>query len=57
MFIEKDNLIIRNATIQDATFLATWWNDGKIMAHTGFPNGTGQTSVDYELTAQNFIRF
>jgi len=38
------NIVIRNATVADAVLLETWWNDGKIMAHAGFPNGTGQTA-------------
>ena len=44
MFLKHNNLIIRNATEKDAEQLALWWNDGKIMAHAGFPNGTGQTA-------------
>ncbi len=44
MLIKYKNLVIRNATIKDAELLALWWNDGKIMAHAGFPNGTGQTA-------------
>ena len=43
MLINRNNLTIRNATIGDSELLAKWWNDGKIMAHAGFPNGTGQT--------------
>lgn len=41
MFIKHKNLTIRNATAQDATLLCNWWNDGKVMAHAGFPNGVG----------------
>ena len=44
MILKHNNLIIRNATEKDAEQLAMWWNDGKIMAHAGFPNGTGQTA-------------
>lgn len=44
MFERFDNLTIRNATVEDADLLSAWWNDGKIMAHAGFPNGTGETS-------------
>lgn len=40
------NFLIRNATVDDALLLEKWWNDGKIMAHAGFPNGTGQTAKD-----------
>jgi len=44
MLLQFENLTIRNATVEDAELLATWWNDGKIMAHAGFPNGTGETA-------------
>ena len=44
MFIEKGDLVIRNANIDDAYILSKWWNDGAVMAHAGFPNGTGQTA-------------
>lgn len=43
MFIKYDNLIIRNAVAADAIQLCAWWNDGKIMAHAGLPNGLGCT--------------
>jgi RimJ/RimL family protein N-acetyltransferase len=43
LLLKKDNLTIRNATIEDANLLCSWWNDGKIMAHAGFPNGLGIT--------------
>lgn len=43
MLVKYNDLIIRNATISDSTLLSQWWNDGKVMAHAGFPNGTGQT--------------
>ena len=38
------DFLIRNATVDDASLLEKWWNDGNIMAHAGFPNGTGQTA-------------
>lgn len=44
MLLKHKNLTIRNATIDDAKLLASWWNDGKVMEHAGFPNGTGQTT-------------
>ena len=44
MFLTFKNLTIRNASEHDAVQLAAWWNDGKIMAHAGFPNGIGQTA-------------
>lgn len=47
MFIQNHNLIIRNAIQEDASTLCKWWNDGKIMAHAGFPKGinTSQEAI------------
>ncbi|MCM1541245.1 MAG: GNAT family N-acetyltransferase [Blautia sp.] len=44
ILLQFHNLAVRNATVQDAALLSSWWNDGKIMAHAGFPNGTGETA-------------
>lgn len=44
VFIKYRNLTIRNATSEDAKQLSIWWNDGKVMAHAGFPNGLGETA-------------
>jgi RimJ/RimL family protein N-acetyltransferase len=44
LLLIKDNLTIRNATAVDAELLSNWWNDGKVMAHAGFPNGLGITA-------------
>jgi RimJ/RimL family protein N-acetyltransferase len=46
MYIENGNLVIRHATANDASLLCRWWNDGKIMAHAGFPNGIGCTEQE-----------
>jgi RimJ/RimL family protein N-acetyltransferase len=43
MHIEFDHFVIRNAVADDAETLCNWWNDGKVMAHAGFPNGLGTT--------------
>ena len=43
MHIKYDSLTIRDAVAADAKQLATWWNDGTVMAHAGFPNGLGTT--------------
>jgi len=43
MNLINNNLTIRNAVETDAQQLCMWWNDGKVMAHAGFPNGTGET--------------
>ncbi len=36
-------LTIRQARPEDAALLCTWWNDGAVMAHAGFPRGLGTT--------------
>ena len=36
-------ITIREAVPADAPQLCTWWNDGSIMAHAGFPHGLGIT--------------
>lgn len=36
-------ITIREAVKEDAGQLCTWWNDGRVMAHAGFPNGLGIT--------------
>ena len=41
MNISKGNFRMRSATAQDAKLLSRWWNDGKVMAHAGFPKGLG----------------
>jgi len=44
--IRYNDIVIRNATVADAAILEHWWNDGTVMAHAGFPNGTGQTAEE-----------
>lgn len=39
----KEDLVIRSATMEDADILNRWWNDGSVMAHAGFPNGLYQS--------------
>lgn len=46
MLLKHQNITIRNACIEDAALLAQWWNDGRVMAHAGFPNGLGITSEE-----------
>ena len=43
MVIKNGKFKIRNATPQDAVLLRNWWNNGKVMAHAGFPKGLGIT--------------
>lgn len=44
MNLEKNGLRLRNAEEKDAAQLAQWWNDGRVMAHAGFPLGLGTTA-------------
>ena len=44
MLLTYKNQTIRNATAADAPLLAAWWNNGALMAHAGYPNGTGETA-------------
>lgn len=43
MNLKYKKVCIREATVEDAEQLCTWWNDGNIMEHAGFPNGLGTT--------------
>ncbi len=40
---ERGGISIRLAEEADAKLLCAWWNDGRIMAHAGFPNGLNTT--------------
>lgn len=46
MKIQKDHIVIRDATIDDAILLNTWWNDGAVMEHAGFPLGLGESLAE-----------
>lgn len=46
MLLNYKDLTVRNASCEDAALLAAWWNDGAVMAHAGFPNGTGETAAE-----------
>ena len=43
MYLISQDITIRDAVPEDAPQLCAWWNDGKVMAHAGFPNGLGIT--------------
>jgi RimJ/RimL family protein N-acetyltransferase len=44
--VNKDRLRIRSAESSDAEDLLLWWNDGRVMAHAGFPFGLGLSLED-----------
>ena len=39
MILRDGELVIRNAEASDAGLLGSWWRDGAIMAHAGYPDG------------------
>ncbi len=39
--LQFENLTLRKAQVEDALQLVSWWNDGEVMAHAGYPNGIG----------------
>lgn len=43
MKLTYNNIMIRNACAEDCLQLSSWWNDGNVMAHAGFPMGLGTT--------------
>ena len=53
MQIKKGNLLIRSATPCDAAILCKWWNDGKVMAHAGFPKGVSNLIIDVQKGCRN----
>ena len=55
MFLQDGNLVIRNATASDAKTLCTWWNDGRVMAHAGFPHGlfTSPQAIEKDLATDH----
>lgn len=50
---ERDGISLRLAEVSDARLLCAWWNDGKIMAHAGFPKGLNTTIEDITRKLMN----
>ena len=48
MRIQRNDLTIRDAGKADCEQLAAWWNDGRVMAHAGFPLGLHTTAEAIE---------
>lgn len=55
MYLVNEDLIIREAVINDAKCLCKWWSDGAVMEHAGFPNGinTNLNELIKKLKNQN----
>ena len=43
ILLKYKSLTVRTAMPEDAPQLVSWWNDGSVMAHAGFPRGLGTT--------------
>ena len=41
-------ITLRGCETQDSRLLSAWWNDGRVMAHAGYPYGTGETPAQIE---------
>ncbi len=50
MYIHHEDIIIRDAVESDSQQLADWWNDGRVMAHAGFPLGLGITPQEIAIS-------
>lgn len=59
MILDYGKISIRDVSLEDAKQLWKWWNDGRIMAHAGFPNGINITleSVVNQITNPNKHEF
>lgn len=55
MRLEQGKLCIKNAKQEDCKQLVSWWNDGAVMAHAGFPNGLGtnEEKVQKQIAADS----
>ena len=55
MELEQGKLCIKNAEQEDCKQLVSWWNDGAVMAHAGFPNGLGtnEEKVQKQIAADS----
>ena len=55
MRLEQGKLCIKNAEQEDCKQLVSWWNDGAVMAHAGFPNGlwTNEEKVQKQIAADS----
>lgn len=54
MNINYNNILIRNAIESDAKQLETWWNDGSVMAHAGFPDGVHTNAERIRKQIENY---
>lgn len=52
---KQGEVALRYAILEDAKLLCRWWNDGRVMAHAGFPNGlnTTQEAIQEQIAGEN----
>ena len=43
MNLKYNEILVRNASLEDVPNLLKWWNDGRVMEHAGFPLGLNTT--------------
>ena len=43
MNLKYNEILVRNASLEDVSNLLKWWNDGRVMEHAGFPLGLNTT--------------
>lgn len=53
MYLQKENIVIRDAEQWDGDTLEKWWNDGRVMAHAGFPLGLGTSASEIRESLKN----
>jgi len=53
MLLTDEKYQIRVVRMEDAELLCRWWNDSKIMAHAGFPNGLKTTVQEVRKQIEN----
>lgn len=53
MKLRDERIWIRDAVVTDAAVLTDWWNDGKVMAHAGFPHGLNTTEETVRHQIEN----
>ncbi len=55
MYKSNEKLTVRSVEISDVDILCSWWSDGVVMAHAGFPDGieTDRERLITRITDQN----
>lgn len=54
--IGQGELVLAPAKLEDASRFYDWWNNGRVMAHAGFPKGLGLSMREVEEALLRFER-